>query len=162
MKYIYLLCLFLVMSCSNQNQLSYFCEAISGDFFDYFIELDLNSNEGTMKRVLNEHGYQSKKIMDKAFNDPGLNEKYGEDYIDSLAGSFEENEDDMFIREVTDVFISFAKYEEPGEYVDIVYTLNRTNLELRELTTISDVLTSAVEMMGKEKVQYHKCEAPKV
>ena len=163
MKNIYLLSLFLlVVSCSNQNQLSYFCKGVSGNTFDYFITLNLNLNEGTIKKVLSEEGFKFKKFWDKTLDNPDNKEKYGEDYMNTLSNTFKEEESIVYIRNATDGFVSFAKFKEIPEYFDIIFTLNRTNLELRELTTYSDELSGAQEMFGKESVKYYKCEAPKV
>ena len=168
MKYIYLLCLFLVVSCSNQNQLSYFCKINSGDFFDYFIELNINSNEGTIKRVLNIYGYENKKawddMLEKSQDDPDKKKELNEDAIDMISNTFKETEVDIFIREVTEVFVTFSTFKEINEDIDTVYTLNRTNLELREVTTYSDWYYSVLKEGGldKETIDYYECEAPKV
>ena len=170
MKYIYLLSLFLVASCSNQNQLSYFCKVNSGDFFDYFVELHLNSNEGTIKKVLNEYGYENKKLWDDALeksqDDPEKKKELNEDDIDVMSKMFKEKEDNVFIREVTDVFVTYSTFKEINKYIDIIYTLNRTNLELRKVTTYSDWWYSKMKKvdfaLDKETIEYYECEAPKV
>ena len=61
--------------------------------------------------------------------------------------------------------MSFSTLKEKGPTIDILYTFNRTNLELREVVTYDDEFYSQFQdrlEVNKETIKYFDCEAPKV
>ena len=165
MKYIYLLCLFLVVSCSNQNQLAYFCNGSGRDYFDFFIELNLNSDNGTITRTLTEYGFRQKQQIGGALDTQDMRDEYGDDYVDNALKVFDEKEEVVYIRSITEGFVSFSTLKEKGRPLDVLYTFNRANLELRKVNSYDDEFYSSIEditTVDKETIDYFDCEAPKV
>ena len=90
-------------------------------------------------------------MLEKSQDDPDKKKELNEDAIDMISNTFKETEVDIFIREVTEVFVTFSTFKEINEDIDTVYTLNRTNLELREVTTYSDWYYSSTERRGSRQ-----------
>ena len=103
--------------------------------------------------------------MDDAFNRQEIVDEYGDSFVNEALKIFDEKEEVIYIRNISDAFVSFSTLKEKGPTIDILYTFNRTNLELREVVIYDDEFYSQFQDrldVNKETIKYFDCEAPKV
>lgn len=164
MRYLphFVILFFFLASCSNQNtQFTVVCDAskAGSGFHDMSLTFDLKSNKVSSKEILNAFGHESKKkILDMTQRESAI-EQFGEDTLNEFVEMFDEKEMSYVIRNIDEGFITFAVSEEKNISLDVEYTLDRANLNLKE------VLYNAFAVdYGKdtETIRFYDCKIPSV
>tara|TARA_B100001093_G_scaffold45359_1_gene38532 strand:- start:849 stop:1343 length:495 start_codon:yes stop_codon:yes gene_type:complete len=155
--------LFVLASCSNQNTpFTVVCDASKAGtgFHDKSLTFNLKSNKVTSKEILNAHGHESKKIFLDMTQHKSAIEKFGEEKLNEFMEMFDEKERSYVIRSIDEGFITYAVSEEKDISVDIEFTLDRANLNLKEV--LYNAYAADYPDMDTETVRYYDCKIPSV
>ena len=148
-----------LVGCSNlEEKLNVICES---DFHDNSLTFDFKNNVISVRKTLNEHGYEQKKmIKEKIAN---LKKSTGKDLTGQgeldILGVFDEEEITKHIRSVDEGFIVFGLTKEFNEFIDTEWTLNRATLKMKVVFRMKE---SVITKAGIEpiKVSYEECKQP--
>ena len=158
--------LIMLASCSKSS--STFSIVCDGGIYDEAFTFNLDTGDVERSQSLTKIGTKLKIAMSKSMDaklESGEISK--EDYdiqYKIWEGTYAEKNSKMVIRNVTDGFITFAKrIEKDGDLGDTEITLNRASLQLKKVTTLSEILARhSPEEFGEEFVSFLDCEKPNI
>ena len=153
------LMVFGIVGCSNQEEkLIVICE--SGSFHDSSLTFDFVNNMVSVKETLNEYGYEQKKIIDRIAKTESFQYGLSEGSVQEMLDVFNEEELTRHIRSIDGGFIVFGMTKERDELIDFEWTLNRANLQMKEVRRMADSMIPKNSGLEPMLVSYEDCKKP--
>jgi hypothetical protein len=159
MKNILLILPLLIVGCSNlEENLNVICES---GFHDKSLTFDLKNNVVSIRKTLNEYGYQSKKILNEGIASiKSSGEELPGESEQQMLDVFDEEEITRHIRSADEGFIVFGLTKEINERIDMEWTLNRATLKMKVVRRMDESIIPKNSGVESIKVSYEECKQP--
>ena len=149
----------LIVGCSNlEEKLNVICES---DFHDNSLTFDLKNNVVSIRKTLNEYGYEQKKMINEGIaNIKSSGEELPGESEQQMLSIFDEEEITKQIRSADEGFIVFALTKEKNELIDTESTLNRATLKMKVVRRMEESIIPKNSGMEPVRVSYQECKKP--